>query len=88
MDTGDIQQEQASTLELSPNSVAGSNNEKGKIKGDSFNKEVKEMGKDTRALTKHSAPQSLLPACSPDLVFSWLSPIIFVHLSLVSRDSL
>lgn len=78
---GDVQQEQASTLELSPNSVAESNNEKGKIKGDSSNKEEKEMGKDTRALTKHLAPQSFasrLTSCSA---------IIPVHLSLVRRDS-
>ncbi|GAB0195547.1 hypothetical protein GRJ2_002020000 [Grus japonensis] len=41
---GDVQQEQALTLELSPNSIAESNNEKGKIKGDSSNKEAKEIG--------------------------------------------
>lgn len=65
---GDIQQEQASTLELSPNSAAQSNNEKGKIKGDSSNKEEKEMGTDTQALTEHLAPQSFascLTSCSP-----------------------
>ena len=84
---GDVQQEQASTLELSPNSVAESNNEKGKIKGDSSNKEVKEIGKDTRALTKYLASQSFalgLTSCSPNS----LSPIIFVSLSPVSRDIL
>lgn len=66
---GDVQQEQASTLELSPNSVAESNNEKGKIKGDSSNKEAKEIGKDTRALTKYLASQSFalgLTSRSPD----------------------
>lgn len=49
---GDVPQERASTLEPSPNSVAESNNEKGKIKGDSSNREAREIGRDTRALTK------------------------------------
>lgn len=74
---GDVQQEQASTLELSPNSVAETNNEKGKIKGDSSNKEAKETGKDTRALTKYLASQSFalgLTSCSPNS----LSPVVFV----------
>ncbi|CAM9439786.1 unnamed protein product [Bubo scandiacus] len=66
---GDVQQEQALTLELSPNSVAESNNEKGKIKGDSSSKEAKEIGKDMRALTKYLASQPFslgLTSCSPD----------------------
>ena len=65
---GDVQQEQASTLELSPNSVAESNNEKGKIKGDSSNKEAKETGKGTQALTKYLDSSSFalgLTLCSP-----------------------
>lgn len=81
---GDVQQGQASTLEPSPNSAAESNNEKGKIRGDSTNKEAKEMGKDTRALTKCLASQSAasgLTSCSPD------SPIIFVSPSPVTGTS-
>lgn len=41
MEMGDVQQEQALTLELSPSAAARSNNEEGKIKGDSSNKEGK-----------------------------------------------
>ena len=83
---GDVQQEQASTLELSPNSVAESNNEKGKIKGDSSNKEAKEIGKDTRALTKYLASQSFalgLTSPSPDSLST-----VFVSPSPLSRHIL
>jgi len=72
---GDVQREQASTLELSPNSAAESNNEKGKIKGDSSNKEAKGIGKDRRALTKYLASPSFalgLTSCSADSLLSSL----------------
>lgn len=45
-------------MELSPNSVVEGNNEKGKITGDSSNKEAKEMGKEMQALTKYMVSQS------------------------------
>lgn len=55
------------TLELSPNSVAQGNNEKGKIRGDSSNKE---MGKDTEHLAPQSSASHL--TCSPSPVPSSL----------------
>lgn len=55
------------TLELSPNSVAQSNNEKGKSRGDSSNKE---MGKDTEYLAPQSSASPLI--CSPKPVPSSL----------------
>lgn len=84
---GDVQRERALTLEPSPNPVAESNNEKGKIKGDSSNREAKEMGKDTRALTKYLASQSFAlgsTSCSPDS----LAPLVSASPSPGSRDTL